>query len=565
MNHIKLLVTFLTIFFASICFGQQNVTYEHFTYLQKTYANDEGKVKWFHTEYSDRADDYFSDELIGEYKNLLSEEVITGKFTYTPTITFAYATLSYRHEYENGNRTSPTNLTADINWDDDPGMAGEQTCYSPANSCTPAQVAAAFNNARLAEEADIVTSGTITPMPVPTGLTGDDLSFFLANDDRTSRDGVVYSNGAALGLPFEDGEANMDGISEWHKEDMLANDYWGHTDSNMNGPFERIDNDPVIGLNGGGAGISCHEEITRAENLAIFAIWGASSIAAVRERSQYNWVYDDASSGWGHREASLLQDVPLGGPGAGYTNNHGPTDSEGFIGFAEGGDTGADYNPQGWTDDNDNPPDWVHITVFNEFDPVNNPNCNYTLLVLPVELISFNGYRRDRMVELNWTTASEENNDYFLLERSLNGRDFDPLAKIEGFGTTSEINHYRHYDEKPSTGTNYYRLTQVDYDGTQHIQSKIVAVEYMEEAIATIVPNPSTTGAFSIHYLTEEPGEVQVEIFDLNGRALHYGEVLAEKGNNVFPYALPQLATGVYLVRLGRSTGVQTLRFVKAR
>jgi hypothetical protein len=78
---------------------------------------------------------------------------------------------------------------------------------------------------------------------------------------------------------------------------------------------------------------------------------------------------------------------------------------------------------------------------------------------LPVELISFTGKKQQKEVALEWSTA----NDYFLIERSANGRDFEPLAQKEGRGTTSQIINYTLMDKEPLSGLNYYRMIQVAY------------------------------------------------------------------------------------------------------
>jgi len=85
---------------------------------------------------------------------------------------------------------------------------------------------------------------------------------------------------------------------------------------------------------------------------------------------------------------------------------------------------------------------------------------------LPVELISFTAALTDQEdVLVEWLTASEENNDYFELQHSINGRDFESIAKIEGNGTTDKMQYYKYVDNAPERGNNYYRIKQVDFDG----------------------------------------------------------------------------------------------------
>lgn len=89
---------------------------------------------------------------------------------------------------------------------------------------------------------------------------------------------------------------------------------------------------------------------------------------------------------------------------------------------------------------------------------------------LPVELISFNGVYSDNTVELSWATASEVNNDYFILERSADGIYFSPIATIDGNGNSNELIEYKFLDPLENLrlseySTLYYRLNQIDFDG----------------------------------------------------------------------------------------------------
>ncbi|GAB4133397.1 MAG: hypothetical protein Fur0041_05590 [Bacteroidia bacterium] len=95
----------------------------------------------------------------------------------------------------------------------------------------------------------------------------------------------------------------------------------------------------------------------------------------------------------------------------------------------------------------------------------------YTLSTpMPVELIEFNCSSQNDNISLNWSTATEENNHYFLLERSTDANSaFLPIAEIPGNGNSSIQHNYSYTDYNPVTGNNYYRLKQIDYNGHEHI------------------------------------------------------------------------------------------------
>lgn len=91
-------------------------------------------------------------------------------------------------------------------------------------------------------------------------------------------------------------------------------------------------------------------------------------------------------------------------------------------------------------------------------------NCN-AFTVLSVQLSEFTGVKNGRANQLDWTTLSEYNNDFFLLERSVNGTDWEYVASINGAGTTDQQQEYTYEDYAFGNDVNYYRLSQTDYDG----------------------------------------------------------------------------------------------------
>ncbi|MGV3642348.1 MAG: hypothetical protein ACO1NZ_17630, partial [Adhaeribacter sp.] len=125
-------------------------------------------------------------------------------------------------------------------------------------------------------------------------------------------------------------------------------------------------------------------------------------------------------------------------------------------------------------------------------------NCG-VIAPLPVELISFEGEATKSGVLLEWATATEKNNDRFEVERSTNGVTFTKIAEVKGNGNATAKRTYSLRDAKASRGTHYYRLKQVDFDGTSEY-SKMIAVENNLSAAASgllVAPNPAN-GQFTI-------------------------------------------------------------------
>jgi len=90
---------------------------------------------------------------------------------------------------------------------------------------------------------------------------------------------------------------------------------------------------------------------------------------------------------------------------------------------------------------------------------------NEPAILMPVELDKWTATNLKESVLLEWTTASEENNDYFAIERSIDGVTWKVLGNVGGAGTTSATHYYSFEDTKPVSGISYYRLKQVDFNG----------------------------------------------------------------------------------------------------
>ena len=103
-------------------------------------------------------------------------------------------------------------------------------------------------------------------------------------------------------------------------------------------------------------------------------------------------------------------------------------------------------------------------------------------IVLPIELIYFEASLGISGIQLNWATASETNNEYFLIQRSTNGIDFNTISKIEGAGTSYNTLHYSFLDDEQIEQIIYYRLVQYDFNG-KYSTSKIIAIENTYESI----------------------------------------------------------------------------------
>jgi Secretion system C-terminal sorting domain/Bacterial Ig domain len=193
-----------------------------------------------------------------------------------------------------------------------------------------------------------------------------------------------------------------------------------------------------------------------------------------------------------------------------------------------------------------------------------NNTATYTMPIdnrpLPVTLVSFQA-KAVRAVDarLDWRTASEQNNDRFEVQRSFDGRAFENIARVSGQGTTSSATTYTHTDAgvgKRAAGPVYYRLRQVDRDGTDSY-SPVQIVRFGKAATPAISLFPNPTTAITRLDLSELPaGTYQVRVLDNVGR-----QVLATTGTggSTEPLALDlqAVAKGTYIVLVRGTDGKQ--------
>jgi hypothetical protein len=168
---------------------------------------------------------------------------------------------------------------------------------------------------------------------------------------------------------------------------------------------------------------------------------------------------------------------------------------------------------------------------------------------LPVELKSFTGRWLGRLVQLEWITASELNNDYFEVERSTDGQEFSVLGRVDGSGTVNTEMHYSFIDEDPLPGISYYRLRQVDFNGSHEYSRVISLVNPNEPSDFEVYPNPAQGDRVSFN------AESTVDVFN----ALHQYLFSCQRSKEL---DISNLASGVYYLRNHRG---EMLRLVVVR
>ena len=181
---------------------------------------------------------------------------------------------------------------------------------------------------------------------------------------------------------------------------------------------------------------------------------------------------------------------------------------------------------------------------------------------LPIELMYFRGKIQDHKVLLEWATASEINNDYFTIERSIDGLDFHEITTMPGAGNTSETLNYTYTDKNPFFGISYYRLKQTDYDG-QFTYSNIIAIKLdrgLQGLDFTLFPNP-TKDKLSVMVTGNAVLDLRIEIYNTHGQKLK--NIVSSNRIDGFELDVEHLNAGIYLVHLINEDFRGIRKFVK--
>lgn len=182
----------------------------------------------------------------------------------------------------------------------------------------------------------------------------------------------------------------------------------------------------------------------------------------------------------------------------------------------------------------------------------------YTDLPLPISLLSFTGTLAENKVHLRWTTASETGNDFFTIERSSDGKNFETILDIDGAGDSQALLSYSAEDRSPLVGKSYYRLKQTDFDGA-YTYSQIITIMNEGRLRFAVAPNPLSGNTLKVLVQGAMQGQqYQLLLYDIKGKKIIAEEISAGSAYEYFEF-VPQSALpgGVYLVKI--ISGVETI------
>ena len=210
--------------------------------------------------------------------------------------------------------------------------------------------------------------------------------------------------------------------------------------------------------------------------------------------------------------------------------------------------------------------DWIATVYENQ----NSSNTFYKLVFtsspLPVELTDFNVELVGEEVQLNWTTATEINNDYFTIEKSTDAVNFEMIDEVPGAGNSQSILNYNYVDDNVYDGVSYYRLKQTDFNG-QFEYFPALSVTNQSSGGTLIIekakPNPFSS-QFTLEIKSENKGMADFMIMSMNGEKVDASQIELNEGRTSFTYTNGnKLRSGTYIVNITQDGVPTTYKIIK--
>lgn len=185
--------------------------------------------------------------------------------------------------------------------------------------------------------------------------------------------------------------------------------------------------------------------------------------------------------------------------------------------------------------------------------------------VLPVELSEFNvDYAPDLgVVDLIWKTATEHNNDFWEVERSIDGENWEVINTVKGAGTTEYETQYYVSDPDPYVGVNYYRLTQWDFNGNGR-SSEVRTVNILDDLydMISLFPNP-TKGSTEVIFNSYTVEQAMLNVTNAEGKIVVNTPIETKKGGNRFDLDMSAQDRGLYIITITTRDKVYKTKLMK--
>lgn len=173
----------------------------------------------------------------------------------------------------------------------------------------------------------------------------------------------------------------------------------------------------------------------------------------------------------------------------------------------------------------------------------------------PIELLSFTGRVQPQGNQLLWSTATEVNNDYFTLERSTDGVNFEVIGTVKSQGNSITVQSYEFLDKNAPAGLSYYRLSDTDFNGTRTYANNIVSLRREATGLAIVQVSPvPASDKVNINFSAPDNETITLELYNVAGQLIHNQKIQSTNGLNQVQLDVNTYPSGMYLVSIQSAT-----------
>lgn len=166
---------------------------------------------------------------------------------------------------------------------------------------------------------------------------------------------------------------------------------------------------------------------------------------------------------------------------------------------------------------------------------------------LPITLSSFIATPKNKEIQLEWTTATEVNNAFMVIERSHDAKAFIEIGRVEGIGDSNTLQNYSLMDKTPFNGINYYRLKQIDFDGRSTYHPIVTANLVIDDVDVQLFPNPMADQV-NIRLAQTTPNNINIKVFNSFGQVVKL--LSFPSAENAIDFELSDLPKGQYTLQI---------------
>lgn len=327
----------------------------------------------------------------------------------------------------------------------------------------------------------------------------------------------------------------------------------------LNAGLPKMDLDFIIPTISGAfdvAGIDISFDFQRDESSGTFFKRGNSLIIDGTKRLSVSYRVDDGAGGFNTINSGDVYNIPDDNTFRNYRFYYLPSTGYGALlvdGIEVWSNDGADKRDMYWKSGDD-------IIIGDNLDGSGTNRTALDNLIignvstnpLPVELVRFNVKQNNKEAQIEWKTATEINNDFFTIERSIDAISWEFLTEINGAGNSSSSLNYQTTDDNPYLGLSYYRLKQTDFNGKSSYSSvKSLNITENPSSSIKIYPNPAES---QITVSSDVSNLTDLRILNVLGQDVTNLVNLKSNESQIIIVDLSNLETGIYFVNVNSKT-----------